>query len=440
MAFVKMSPCYVGNYRVSSRVPGTGSAFMGEAAVVKFGRGVHGSRKVAAEGYILGRLAGTPGIPRLHWSGWPFADKVDAAIVVDTHGPTLESLFDQAGRRLSLGTVLHLADQLLRRLEHIHSRSVIHQDLSPHTLALGATRLHRHQMFIVDFDCAEVTSCRSKMHANLKALGHILIYLLGTNLSWAAFQKVAEDTGTFPINNIPSPFLLYLDRITRVDSEDYQHLRNDFGYFRELLGISGNCCLDFSNSVQDPRAGRTLCTAGKIENNRSDIEHLYDMLHRAGGSVKGTGLPLSAAQEAGLLDSLSRTLGLYMDILIYEKTASTTPAALTRPYELPNCIWRDMRWYLAMAGSRSKTVRKGVMELCYSFVAVLVETVPRYELQWLAGLIALSNRRKGMEDDDWEQRIWQSVGLRWQKQYSRLWRECFPNSTALSTEPELPLL
>ncbi|OAT02468.1 uncharacterized protein BDCG_17575 [Blastomyces dermatitidis ER-3] len=52
------------------------------------------------------------------------------------------------------------------------------------------------------------------------------------------------------------------------------------------------------------------------------------------------------------------------------------------------------------------------MELCYSFVAVLVETVPRYELQWLAGLIALSNRRKGMEDDDWEQRIWQSVGFR----------------------------
>ena len=65
------------------------------------------------------------GIPAIRWYGVEGDYNV---LVLDLLGPSLEDLFNYCRRRFGLKTVLLLADQLLQRVEYIHTKNFIHRD------------------------------------------------------------------------------------------------------------------------------------------------------------------------------------------------------------------------------------------------------------------------------------------------------------------------
>ncbi|KAK0474924.1 kinase-like domain-containing protein [Armillaria novae-zelandiae] len=110
-----------------------------------------GPSPLKLESQIYKRLMGGPGVPWIMYSGKQGDYNV---MVIDLLGPSLEDLFRMCNRCFSLKTVLLLADQLISRIQYIHSHSLLHRDIKPANFVMG-TGKSVHQVNIIDFGLAK---------------------------------------------------------------------------------------------------------------------------------------------------------------------------------------------------------------------------------------------------------------------------------------------
>lgn len=217
----------------------------------------------------LGLNEGVIGFPRALWSGWCSDGRV---LVMDRLGDNLEKCLRVCGGRFSLRTVLQIADQALRRLEHIHERSLLHRDIKPENFLLGrpggdaASVIH-----LVDFGLArQYRDLRTHCHImyregkhltgtpryasinahlgieqsrrdDLESLGYMLVYFLKGRLPWQGltaetrkhkYQRIMERKLATPVRllceGLPPEFVEYFEycRALRfADKPRYRYLR-----------------------------------------------------------------------------------------------------------------------------------------------------------------------------------------------------------------------
>ena len=86
------------------------------------------------ESKIYRILHGGVGVSNVRWYGVEGDYNV---MVIDLLGPSLEDLLNYCKRKFTLKTVLMLADQMLQRIEFIHSRHFLHRDIKPDNFLIG---------------------------------------------------------------------------------------------------------------------------------------------------------------------------------------------------------------------------------------------------------------------------------------------------------------
>ena len=116
----------------------------------------------------------TVGVPRLRWYGPQGEYNV---MVMDLLGPSIEALFEFCGRSFDFKTVYMIVEQIIHRLEFMHSMGYLHRDIKPDNFVMGLDR-KAHHVYVVDLGLA-------KRFWDSKAQKHIP-FVSGKNLTGTA--------------------------------------------------------------------------------------------------------------------------------------------------------------------------------------------------------------------------------------------------------------
>ncbi|KAM4715584.1 casein kinase I isoform 2-T3 [Anableps anableps] len=167
-------------------------------------------------------MQGGVGIPSIKWCG---AEGDYNVMVMELLGPSLEDLFNFCSRKFSLKTVLLLADQMISRIEYIHSKNFIHRDVKPDNFLMGLGK-KGNLVYIIDFGLAKkYRDARTHQHIpyreNKNLTGTARYASINTHLGIGKWPCPQGDLGSHNVS-IPSchcPLFSFTEQSRRDDLE-----------------------------------------------------------------------------------------------------------------------------------------------------------------------------------------------------------------------------
>lgn len=71
-------------------------------------------------------------------------------MLMDLLGSSIEDIFVENNKIMSLKSALTVGYQMIERIEHLHERQIIHRDIKPDNFLMGINN-NSHLVYIVDF-------------------------------------------------------------------------------------------------------------------------------------------------------------------------------------------------------------------------------------------------------------------------------------------------
>ena len=155
-------------------------------------------------------LEGGYGFPKVYDF---YEDKRKNVLIMEMLGPSLEKLFNQRKKKFSLLTVIMIIEQILYRLEYIHSKNLVHRDIKPDNFLIGKGNNNK-LIYVIDLGLSKkYKENKTGLHIpyrdgkyltgtaryasinthlgveqtrrdDIEALGYMMIYLIKGHLPW----------------------------------------------------------------------------------------------------------------------------------------------------------------------------------------------------------------------------------------------------------------
>jgi serine/threonine protein kinase len=207
------------------------------------------------------------GIPKLYWCGTQGNYNI---LVIDLLGPSLEDLFNFCERKFTLKTSILIVDQMIARIEFVHSKNFIHRDIKPDNFLIGRKN-KKNTIYVIDFGLAKrYKDPRTNMHIpyrdgksltgtarfasinthlgieqsrrdDLESIAYVLMYFLRGGLPWQGVKAKVLNEKYNKINEIKiqtsieslcegfpkeiQTFMHYIRDLRFDDKPDYNYLR-----------------------------------------------------------------------------------------------------------------------------------------------------------------------------------------------------------------------
>eukprot|EP00418_Pyrodinium_bahamense_P040996 CAMPEP_0179191006 /NCGR_PEP_ID=MMETSP0796-20121207/94860_1 /TAXON_ID=73915 /ORGANISM="Pyrodinium bahamense, Strain pbaha01" /LENGTH=339 /DNA_ID=CAMNT_0020895209 /DNA_START=75 /DNA_END=1095 /DNA_ORIENTATION=+ len=265
---------------------------LGEDVLVRYGSATIPTRNVAVkfedvtarapqlehEANILGLIA-QPVLPQgfsqcfYHGLEGPFR-----CMVMELLGKSLEDRMVSCNNQFTVQTTVLVAEQILNRIEFLHSKGIVHRDIKPENFMFGVDN-KIHHIYMIDFGLSkryfdgEHVEYRTKLSLtgtsryasinnhkgveqsrrdDLEAIGHMLFYFIRGSLPWSGldartqkekFEKICQKKQEVPLDDLckgfPDAFKIYLKTTRSLqfkERPDYNGLRKLFHGVRHTFG------------------------------------------------------------------------------------------------------------------------------------------------------------------------------------------------------------
>lgn len=187
-------------------------------------------------------------------------------LVMELLGKSLEDWLEVCGGKFNVKTTALIGEQIVRRIEYLHSKSIIHRDIKPENFMMGVGQ-RVHIVYLIDFGLSEFfydegqhamamkdsltgTARYASINAHdkaqsrrddLEATGHMLIFFIRGSLPWSGlphtpgvdeFKQICDIKKTTLLNDLckgmPPEFedyLGYCRALAYKQRPDYTRLR-----------------------------------------------------------------------------------------------------------------------------------------------------------------------------------------------------------------------
>lgn len=279
------------------------------------------------EARLYRTLAGGKGIPAIRWHGHESSYNV---LIIELLGHSLEELFNMCSRQFSIKTTVMLADQMVSRIEYIHSKNFLHRDIKPDNFLMGFEK-NAKTVYLIDYGLAKKYRMgKNRTHIpyrdgksltgtaryastnahigieqsrrdDLESLGYVMLYFSKGSLPWQGlrannkkqkYEKICERkkqyTPQMLCKDMPGEFeafLNYVEKLKFEETPNYVYLHHLLRQVLRKYGFEMDHHYDWSPSatkhsaatrdaLASPRAARTreeLATSAKPTAPRSPV-------------------------------------------------------------------------------------------------------------------------------------------------------------------------
>eukprot|EP00427_Karlodinium_veneficum_P000847 CAMPEP_0169166988 /NCGR_PEP_ID=MMETSP1015-20121227/60231_1 /TAXON_ID=342587 /ORGANISM="Karlodinium micrum, Strain CCMP2283" /LENGTH=347 /DNA_ID=CAMNT_0009239667 /DNA_START=93 /DNA_END=1136 /DNA_ORIENTATION=- len=191
-------------------------------------------------------------------------------LVMEFLGKSLEDRVQNCKGKFTVKTTVLVAEQILNRIEYLHSKGIVHRDIKPENFMWGI-KDKIHHLYLIDYGLSKKyydkqhVQMRQKLSLtgtaryasinahrgieqsrrdDLEAIGHMLLYFLRAQLPWSGleakskqekYRKIKEKKEEIPIQELcagfPDAFEIYLNYCRNLGFKE----RPDYNFLRKLF-------------------------------------------------------------------------------------------------------------------------------------------------------------------------------------------------------------